>query len=285
MQKPALFSRCGWRACAVILAAIFLLAAVTACSGGDGAQATPTPAATAAPTPSPTPSPTPAPTEAPTPTATPESTPKPTPVVSFPPLETDSSGAYVFPQVIADKESAMTEEPVYFKIVTSEKVNKIQTVIDGDTGKIYTDYDKEGSFRIWRATIHFTVGGTRKVQFKCTTDTGGTVLIPKSPVKIDVTFDYTAESTSKTISKGKTVAFSLRTPDSIDNIYALVDGVNQNMKYDKPAKSEGGVNVWNINITFFGLGDRTVTFEARKGTKVIATFPDPGITIIVKENI
>ncbi len=156
-------------------------------------------------------------------------------------------------------------------------------MIDGETGKIYKEFANDGDYRIWRVTIHFTVGGTRKVQFKCAMASGGTALIPDSRIRIEVTFDYSAESTSNTISKGKTVTFTLKTPSNIDTVYALVDGVNQKEAYTKPFSDEGGVKVWKVNITFFGLGNRTVTFEARDGTSVKATFPDPGIPIIVQD--
>ncbi len=269
-----------WRRAAAIILAVVLLAGLTACSGSK-AETSPTatppkvwPTVAASPTIDPT--------------ATPEpsvsSTPKPTVVVSFPPMETDASGATVYPQVVADKDSALTNEAVNFRIVTSENVTKIQTIIDGETGKIYTEYETEGSVRIWRATIYFTVGGSRKVQFKCTMASGGTVLIPSAPVKINVAFNYTAESTSSTISKGKTVTFTLKTPDSIDYIYAVVDGVNQNIKYTDPESSEDGVKIWKLNITFFGLGNRIVTFEAYDGSTLKATFPDGGIAITVVEN-
>ena len=281
-KKPSLFSLRGGRKIASLLMAVTLLAGMAACSGSE-AEVTPTPSPTVVATPVATPSPTVVPTATPEPSVS--HTPRPTPVVSFPPLETDASGTYVYPQVVVDKDEALTGEPVYFKIVTSENVTKVQTVIDGETGKVYTEFETEGSFRIWRATIHFTVGGTRKVQFKCTTAAGGTVLIPDSAIKIKVTFNYTAESTSATITKGKTVTFTLRTPDSIDYIYAVVDGVNQNLKYTEPASTEDGVKIWKVNITFFGLGDRLVTFEAYDGANLVATFPDPGITIIVKESV
>ena len=280
--KLSLFSSRGWRKFAAIIMIIALLAAATACSESKD-EATATPSTSAASTPA-----TVMASATAFPTATPtlvSSTPSPTPVISFPSIETDASGAYIYPQVVADKDSALTGEPVYFRVITSENVNKIQTVIDGETGKIYTEYEKDTGVRIWRATIHFTVGGTRKVQFKCTMDTGGTVLIPESPVKINVTFHYTAESTSATISKGKTVTFTLRTPASIDYIYAVVDGVNQNIKYTEPASNEDGVKIWKVNITFFGLGERVVTFEAYDGSTLQATFPDPGITITVKDSI
>jgi hypothetical protein len=262
---------------------IVLAAAVTACSGSVyEVTVTPSPHTAATPA-APTPA---AATSSPTmiPTMTPEPTISPTTAVSFPPLETDASGAYTYPQVVADKTSAMTGEPVNFQIVTSENVNKIQTIIDGDKGKVYTEYEKSGSVRFWRVTIHFTVGGIRKVQFKCTMASGGTVLIPESPVKINVTFHYTAESTSKTITKGETVTFTLKTPDSIDCIYAVVDGVNQNVKFTEPVSDEGGIKTWKVNVTFFGLGERSVTFEAYDGSSLKATFPDPGIPIIVKES-
>ena len=122
------------------------------------------------------------------------------------------------------------------------------------------------------------------MQFKCAMASGVTVVIPKSRIRIEVTFDYTAESTSKTISKGMTVTFTLKTPDNIDTIYALVDGVNQNLAYTDPDSNEGGVKVWKLNITFFGLGNRSVTFEAHEGTREKATFPDPGISIIVQDS-
>jgi len=277
-NKPSLFSE--WRKVSAVILAVVMLAGLAACSGSK-AEVSPTPT-------QPLVWPTVSPTLEVVPTDTPEpsvsSTPRPTVVVSFPPMETDASGATVYPQVVADKDSALTNEPVNFRIVTSENVTKIQTMIDGETGKIYTEYETEGGLRIWRATIHFTVGGTRKVQFKCTTASGGTVLIPTSPIKIKVSFNYTAESTSKTISKGKTVTFTLKTPDTIDYIYAVVDGVNQNIKYTEPESSEDGVKIWKINITFFGLGDRIVTFEAYDGSTLKATFPDEGITITVVEN-
>ncbi len=250
---------------------------------GKRRRSLPVASPTVLPPPAATPSPAVIPTPSPSPTPSPA--PSPTPVISFPALATDSSGAYTYPQAVADKQSAMTNEAVNFKIVTSEKVSKIQTVIDGETGKIYTEYETENGLRIWRATIHFTVGGTRKVQFKCTTASGGTVLVPESPIKIEVTFRYTADSTSGVISKGKTVTFTLKTPSSIDYIYAVVDGVNQNIKYTDPASDKDGVKIWKVNITFFGLGDRNVTFEAYDGSSKKAAFPDGGIVITVKDSI
>lgn len=279
--KPSLLLPRGLRKCTAVILAALLLTAATACSGNEQTAAL---SPTAVITPAvPTPSPAVQLTATPSPTVS--AAPSPTPVVSFPPLETDASGAYTYPQVTADKDSAMTGEPVYFRIVTSENVSQIQTVIDGDTGRVYTEYETIAGVRIWRVTIHFTAGGTRKVQFKCTMASGSTVLIPQPPVNIDITFNYTAESTSATISKGKTVTFTLRTPDSIDYIYAVVDGVNQNVKFTEPVSDEDGVKIWKVNITFFGLGERIVTFEAYDGSSLITTFPDPGITITVKESI
>ena len=283
MSRSPLFSLRSLR----ILTVVVLVAALAADPGCSAEpqeeQTTPTPVVT--PTPTITPSPTPVPTVEATPEPTPTATPAPTPAPVFPEMEKDDEGGYIFPQVVADKQSVMTGEPVYFKIITSEKVNSVQTVIDGETGKIYTDYDSVDGVRIWITRIFFTSGGTRKVQYKCSMATGGTVLIPKDPLKVDVTFDYTAQATSKTITKGKTVTFTLKTPDSIDSIYVVVDGVNQNIKYDEFESSEDGVKVWMINVTFFGLGEREVTFEAHDGSKVVATFPDPGLPIIVEDSI
>lgn len=280
-RKPSFLLPCGWRKAAAVIMAIVLLAGLTAC--GSKAEVSPTPTQPLVwPTVTVLPTPTLIPTATPEPSVS--STPRPTIAVSFPPMETDASGAYVYPQVVADKDSALTNEPVNFRIVTSGNVTKVQTIIDGETGKIYTEYETEGSVRIWRATIHFTVGGSRKVQFKCTMASGDTVLIPSTPIRINVTFNYTAASTSSTISKGKTVTFTLKTPDSIDYIYAVVDGVNQNIKYTEPESSEDGVKIWKINITFFGLGNRVVTFEAYDGSTLKATFPDGGIAITVVEN-
>ena len=122
------------------------------------------------------------------------------------------------------------------------------------------------------------------MQFKCAMSSGVTVVIPKSRIRIEVTFDYTAESTSKAITKGSTVTFTLKTPDSIDSINALVDGVNQNLDITKPDTDEGGVKIWKVKITFFGLGNRTVTFEALDGTRVKETFPESGISIVVQDS-
>lgn len=271
-----------------ILIAIVLITALLMASGCSGEQEeTPSPTPLLTPTMQATQSPTPVPTieSTPTPETTIAPTPEPTPAPVFPQMQTDDEGNYIYPQVVADKQSAMTGEPVYFKIITSENVTKIQTVIDGETGKVYTDYVKGEGIRTWQTRIFFTSGGTRKVQYKCSMASGGTVLIPKSPLKIDITFDYTAEATSKTISKGKTVTFTLKTPESIDSIYVVVDGVNQNIEYDEYESSEDGVKVWKINVTFFGLGERSVTFEAHDGSKVVATFPDPGLPIIVQDSI
>ena len=178
----------------------------------------------------------------------------------------------------------MTGEPVYFKILTSNNVNSVQTIIDGEAGRVYSDYEKEGDYRIWRTKIHFTVGGTRMVQFKCAMTSGVTVVIPKSRIRIVVEFDYTVESTSKTITKGMTVTFTLKTPYNIDSIHAFVDGVNQNLIITEPESDEGGVRVWKVKITFFGLGNRSVTFEAHDGTRVKATFPESGVSIIVQDS-
>lgn len=273
----------------VILLIAALLATVGACSQSTSepeeaepslltASPTATPTATAIPTSTPTI----APTTTPAPTVS--HTPAPTPNVSFPPFETDSAGVYEYPQVVVDKDSAMTGEPVYFKILTSKNVNSVQTIIDGEPGRTYKEYESEGDFRVWRTKIHFTVGGRRKVQFKCAMASGGTVLIPDSRIRIEVTFDYTAESTSKTISKGSTVTFTLKTPDNIDSIYALVDGVNQNIEYTEPDSDENGVRVWKLNITFFGLGNRAVTFEAYDGSSLKETFPETGISIVVQDS-
>ncbi|MBT3320318.1 MAG: hypothetical protein HN948_04400 [Clostridia bacterium] len=286
-KSPKLTFSKFFRCASAILLIAALIAAAVACSQSEPEpEATQPPVLTVAPTASPTPIPTPTPTPAPTTTPVPSvvSTPRPTPNIIFPPFETDSNGDYPFPQILKDKTSVMTGEPVYFKILTSNNVNSIQTIIDGETGKIYTEYEKLGENRVWRTKIHFTVGGTRKVQFKCAMASGVTVVIPKSRIRIEVTFDYTAESTSKTISKGMTVTFTLKTPDNIDTIYALVDGVNQNLAYTDPDSNEGGVKVWKLNITFFGLGNRSVTFEAHEGTREKATFPDPGISIIVQDS-
>ncbi len=268
-------------AAAAALAAALLLA-LPACSPQQTPEVTSTPAVslrTFAP-PTPTPELTPEPSPSPTPRAS--TTPKPEPVVSFPPFQVDSSGDYIFPQVVSDKTEAMTNEAVYFNILTSEKVNSVQTVIDGVDGGIYKDFKTDNGMRIWRVRIYFTNGGNRKVQFKCAMSTGGTAIIPKNPVKINITFNYTAESTSKNISKGKTVTFTLKTPSTIDSVDAVVDGVKQNIKCDKPESDEGGIRVWKVNITFFGLGTRSVTFQAYDGTNLKQTFPDPGLTIIVE---
>ena len=271
-----------------VLAVVLLAAALAAAQGcsEDIPEQTPEPTPTVTLTPVTTPTPTPVQTVEPTPTPedTPAPTAKPTPAPSFPDMETDSEGKLTYPQVVSDKQSAMTEEPVYFKIVTSENVSKIQTVIDGDAGKVYTEYEKGDGVRIWQTRIFFTNGGSRKVQYKCTMASGSTVLIPQSPLKIDVTFDYSAESTSSTITKGKTVTFTLKTPSSIDSIFVIVDDVNQNIEYDDPESNEDGVKAWKINVTFFGLGERSVSFEARDGSKVVETFPDPGLTIVVNDS-
>jgi len=273
---------------AIVLFLAVLLVSASACSQKeDVAEETSPPTLTASPTASPTALATPTPTAAPTATQPPavSNTPEPTPNVSFPPFETDSAGTYTFPQVLPDKSTAMTGDPVYFKILTSKNVNSVRTIIDGESGREYKSYEKEGDFRIWRTKIHFTVGGSRKVQFECAMASGGTATIPSSPVKIDVTFDYTAKSTSKTISKGKTVTFTLSTPDTIDTIYALVDDVNQDIAYTEPDSDEGGVRVWKIRITFFGLGNRNVKFEAHDGSRLKATFPESGIPILVQESV
>lgn len=284
MMKLSRKILCKWCKTAAILAAAVLILAASACSG-------PSPTVTSSPMPSatktqaPTKAPTPTPTPTPVPTNSPVPTPTPEPVISFPPLETSDAGAYTAPQVVPDKTSAKTNEPIYFRIVTSEKVKSVQTVIDGETGKIYTEYTKDTGVRIWQARIYFTKGGTRKVQFKCAMTSGGTALIPKNPVKISVTFEYTADSTSKTISKEKTVTFTLKTPDNIDSVYAVVDGVKQNIIVKKPDSEKDGIKIWKVNITFFKVGTRVVTFDACDGSKVKETFPDPGITIIVQDSV
>lgn len=274
----------GSRSAVAMLAAVVLLL-LPACSAQQAPEVTTAPTESAVRTfapPTQTPEPSPSPTPTTEPTASP--TPKPTIVVSFPPLATTDKGANVFPQVVADKTEAMTNEPVNFKIVTSENVNSIRTVIDGEEGtKVYKEYTTENGTRIWQTKIFFTKGGSRRVQFKCGMASGGTAYIPKTPVKITVTFEYTAESTSKKISKGKTVTFTLKTPDTIDTITSYVDGVKQE-EYDEPDSNKDGVKIWKISITFFKLGTRAVTFEAYDGSKLKKTFPDPGIPIIVEDN-
>jgi hypothetical protein len=268
-----------FRRAAALIAAAGLFASMSACSGQPAQEETtsPTSVKTFAP---PTPSPTPPPTEAPSPTPPP--TRKPTPVISFPPFEADASGNYIYPQVFVDRTEAMTNEAVNFKILTSENVNSIQTVIDGEPYKIYKDYVTDKGMRIWQTHIYFTNCGSRRVQFKCAMASGGTAIIPDKAIKISVTFDYTAESTSKEISSGKTVTFTLKTPDIIDSVDAVVDGVKQNIPCDEPDSEEEGVRTWKLNVTFFKTGTRTVTFEAYDGTKLKETFPKTGITIIVQ---
>lgn len=216
----------------------------------------------------------------PTPSAS--STPKPTPEIEFPAFKADSSGDYIIPQVVADKTSAKTNEPIYFKIVTSDKVKSVQTYLDGKGLSVYTKYETDSKYRIWLTKVICTKSGSRKVQFKCALTSGGTVYVPKTaPMKISITFNYTAESTSKTISKGKTVVFTLKTPDTIDKITPYVDGVKQ-QDFKEPDSKADGVAIWKIRITFFGLGTRAVTFKAYDGSKLKKTFPDPGIPIIVQ---
>ncbi len=272
------------RICAFVIMIGALVLIITACSSAQTPVQTASPAQEATVAPSQTAPVTPSPTAPPTPTPEPSPTAAPTIAVSYPPLATSESGSYSYPQVVADKAEAQTGEPVYFKIVTSDKVKSIQTIIDGDTGKIYTEHTKDSGLRIWQARIFFTKGGSRKVQFKCSMTTGGTVIIPKSPLKISVTFKYTAESTSKTITAGKTVTFTLKTPDTIDSVYAVVDGVNQDVKFSKPHSNENGIKIWKVNVTFFGLGERKVTFEAYDGSKLKQAFPDTGIIIIVQQS-
>ncbi len=273
------------RCAAVIVAIVFVLVSLSACSesAGKPESTESAPVVEVSPSPVATPLPTLIPTEAPTATLAP--TPSPTPDVSFPPLKTNDDGSLSFPQAIADKTSVETGEPIYFKIVTSEKVKSIQTIIDGDTGKIYTNFTTDNGARIWQTRIHFTKGGNRKVQFRCNLTSGGKAMVPKTPIKIDVTFKYTAESTSKTISKGKTVTFTLKTPAAIDSVYAVVDGVNQDIVYTKPESESDGVKVWKVRVTFFKLGEREVKFNACTKKKVKKTFPDTGITIIVQESV
>jgi hypothetical protein len=285
LKKPSkLYLRKYCRNSVIILSILILLTAMPSCSGDvqESEQATtalPTVTVTAAPTPMPTTEP--SPTDAPTVTPEPEPTPEP----SFPDLSTDTSGAYIYPQVVADKTSAKTNEPVYFKIVTSEKVNKIQTVVDGETlKKIYTEYTSDSNVRIWEAKVLFTKDGNRKVQFKCTLSTGGTATIPKTPITIKVAFNYTAASTSKTINSGKMVTFTLKTPSSITSVAAVVDGVKQNVPVKSPDSDNDGVKVWKYNLTFFKPGTREVQFNAYAGSRLKMTFPDPGITIIVQSS-
>lgn len=196
-----------------------------------------------------------------------------------------AAGAASYPLVVPDKTSVSTGEPVNFTITTSVKVSKIQTVIDGEAGRSYKEFTKGQDVRNWKVKLIFTKDGNRKVQFKCTMSTGETVLIPKTPVTIKVKFKYTAESTSKTISKGKTVTFTLKTPSAIKSVYAVVDGAKQKIVYSKPESDKDGVKIWKVRVTFFKLGERSVKFDACAGGKVKKTFPDTGITIIVKESI
>ena len=279
------FEGAKFKRAAMVVFALALLASLSACSEpanitSEPASASPSPAETASPEPTKTDEPVETPAETPEPTKTQKPQPTPTPEISFPPLATNSSGAYKFPQIVADRTSVKTGEPVYFKIVTSENVKSIRTVIDGVNGKIYTDFSTESGVRVWIARIYFTAGGNRKVQFRCTMTSGSTSLLTY-PKLISVTFKYTAESTSKIISSGKTVTFTLKTPSAIDNVNVLVDGVKQkNVK--TPDSDANGIKVWKINVTFFKTGDRSVTFEACAGTRVKATFPDPGIPIIVQ---
>jgi hypothetical protein len=195
------------------------------------------------------------------------------------------SGAASYPLVVPDKTSVMTNEAVNFKITTSVRVKKIQSMIDGEGGRSYTNFTAGEDVRNWKVRLIFTKDGNRKVQFKCTMTTGETVLIPKKPVTIKVAFKYTAESTSRTITKGKTVTFTLKTPSAIKSVYAVVDDVKQKIVYSTPYSEKDGVKIWKVRVTFFKLGQRSVKFEACVGSKVKKTFPDTGLTIIVKESI
>lgn len=286
LNNPALYGlRKVLKITASVILSVVFLVSLCACSGGSGkASTTPSPSEeTSVPTPSSSPSPSETPTS--TPTSTPTQAPSPTPEPSFGTLSTNADGTYVVPQVISDKTSANTGEPVYFKIVTSDKVNKIQTLIDRDALKIYNTYTTENGARIWNAKVFFTTGGNRSVQFKCSTTSGGSALVPQKPVKIAVTFKYTADSTSKTIAKGKTVTFSLKTPSSITKIFVVIDGVNQKIAFTEPASDDSGVRTWKINVMFSKVGNRAVQFEAYTGSKLTATFPDTGIPIIVQDSV
>jgi hypothetical protein len=195
------------------------------------------------------------------------------------------SHAAAYPLVVPDKTNVMTGEAVSFKITTSTRVKKIQSVIDGEGGRSYTSFTAGQDVRNWNVKLTFTKDGSRKVQFKCTMTSGETVLIPKKPVTIKVTFKYTAESTSKAITKGKTVTFTLKTPSAIKSVYALVDGAKQKIIVSKSDSEKDGIKIWKLNVTFFKLGERSVRFDACIDNKVKKTFPDKGITIIVKESI
>jgi hypothetical protein len=197
----------------------------------------------------------------------------------------EANAAVAYPFVVPDKTKASTGEAVNFKITTSARVNKIQTVIDGVAGRSTSTFSTGDQVRNWSAKIFFMAGGLRKVQFKCTMASGSTVLIPAKPVIISVSFKYTATCTSKTITKGKTVTFTLKTPSTINALEAVIDGVKQNTPFKTPDSDANGIKVWKVNITFFKLGERTVKFDAMTGTSVKKTFPDKALPIIVKETI
>lgn len=196
-----------------------------------------------------------------------------------------SAAPVIYPLVVPDKSTVTPGQTVTFYVTTSIRVKQIQTMIDGVPGKKYTEYT-ETDVRKWQVKITFTTPGDRKVQFRCTMNSGSLVLIPKSPVVIHVlaSTTYKASCTTKSCTSGKTIYFSLKTPDTITSVYAVIDGIKQTKIHSKVIGNANGIKSWRVSITFFKLGTRTVKFVAVKGSTKMKTFPSAGLTITVRSS-
>jgi hypothetical protein len=199
-------------------------------------------------------------------------------------LPGNAAASVIYPLVVPSSYNAISGKPVTFHVTTSVRVTQIQTVIDGTSGKKYTEYTEGVGVRKWIVTITFTTVGDRKVEFRCKMTSGTLAMIPKSPVVIHVTSaaNYSATSTTKSLTSGKTVYFSVGTPSAIDKLYALVDGVKQTKIGTTVISDKNGIKKWKISIAFFKVGIRSVKFTAYTGTTLKKTFPSTALTLTVK---
>ena len=271
-----------------ILLVLTLVLSFTACGTKKG-SASPSPSGTASEdvsdtaSPDESPSDTVSPDESSSDTASPDESPSDTASPDESPSDSASPDASA-PKVTCDKTSIASGGTVTFKITTSTDVKQIQTVIDGSAGKKYTDFTSGTDTREWEVKVVFTDTGSRKVQFKCTTESGDTQDSNTKTIKVAAASSssgtYTATASDKSISAEDTVTFTLATPSTITSVYAVIDDVKQGTVTSASSNS-GGVKKWKVTITFHKTGDRKVVFKALTDSTVKKTFPSSAIVIKV----
>lgn len=201
------------------------------------------------------------------------------------------AGAADYPKIIPAKTTVTVGERLNLTVVTSKNVDKIQTVIDGEQGSVYTNYTEKEDLRNWSTRITFTDPGKRSIAYDAYMNTGKIVRI--KAVTIDVKekeepdeddeeeedpkedpSKYTAKASGTTSMPGDVVTFELTTPEGVTAIMPVVDGVNQK-------RVTGKGKTWSIPIKFNKAGTRKVSFVAYKGDKSVQTFPKSPISIKV----